>query len=217
MPNWVNNTLTIRADNPETIQKIKTQLAQPLPSYTDDEGKLNEPSSKPISFWNMIAPPQDKWNEYHGMNGWKDGKRHGESEYNWYNWNNRYWGTKWDACDPEMVEDSANTISYTFNTAWSPPTCLEHLSAQYPDAEMTLRYVEEQGWGGEEFYQNGNGTEVESWDIPDSHKAWEDLEGECRSCMWHEEGEDTEDLYDDCPPKIEAKNVFLEDVSEMIG
>lgn len=217
MPNWVNNTLTISAENPETIYKIKQQLSQPLPAFTDDDGKFREPEATPLSFWNIIHPPLDKLDEYHGTHGWKDGKQVGDTEYNWYPWNNRNWGTKWDACHPEMFEDGTNTIGYTFDTAWSPPTCFNILSEQYPDAQITLRYVEEQGWGGEEYYEGGHGTEVASWEIPDSHEAWVELEGECRSCMWHEEGEDTEDLYDDCPPKIEARGEFLEDVSEMIG
>ncbi len=216
MPNWVNNTLTITG-KPEDIKKIKEQLAKPKPSYTDDEGKTHDPEESPISFWNVIAPPDDKIAEYHGTHGWKDGKEMGNSEYNWYNWNNRVWGTKWDACHPEMITDEAGELGYSFDTAWSPPICFTHLSEQYPDAEITLRYQEEQGWGGEVSIKNGEETEIESWDIPDSHEAWVELEGECRSCMWHEEGEDTDDLYDDCPPKMERKNEFIEDVAEMIG
>lgn len=42
---------------------------------------------------------------------------------NWFDWNNRYWGTKWDLTDPvqhcERIDD--HTIELHFDTAWSPP------------------------------------------------------------------------------------------------
>jgi len=31
------------------------------------------------------------------------------------------WGTKWDAQDVQIVDDSTNSIKLIFNTAWSPP------------------------------------------------------------------------------------------------
>jgi hypothetical protein len=79
----------------------------------------------------------------------------------WYNFNIREWGTKWDVAvsvgdkyPDTTVEDTANgdnhVVHYNFNTAWSRPMgALTKLSAQYPDLLFTLSYEEETGWGGE--------------------------------------------------------------------
>lgn len=40
----------------------------------------------------------------------------------WYDWNTKNWGTKWDACDVDIVVDEENCFSVNFNTAW----CLPH-------------------------------------------------------------------------------------------
>ena len=38
----------------------------------------------------------------------------------WYNWCVENWGTKWDVtCEDVMVRE--DTLSTTFNSAWSPP------------------------------------------------------------------------------------------------
>jgi Api92-like protein with ferredoxin domain len=40
---------------------------------------------------------------------------------NWYVWANRNWGTKWNACDFEVVADEPGRYEFTFETAWAPP------------------------------------------------------------------------------------------------
>jgi hypothetical protein len=91
----------------------------------------------------------------------------------WYDWNVRNWGTKWDVAirhgeeypETELMEEDETSLSYRFNTAWSPPLpAIEKLSQQYPDLEFNLSYEEEQGWGGEYLFVDGDGTEIESYD-----------------------------------------------------
>jgi len=45
---------------------------------------------------------------------------------NWYDWNITNWGTKWDACDLDLVSEGYTSkyaeLIVTFDTAWSPPT-----------------------------------------------------------------------------------------------
>jgi hypothetical protein len=79
----------------------------------------------------------------------------------WYNFNVREWGTKWDVAkstdgyrDTTYMEEAVNgenhVVYYNFETAWSRPlAALEKLSIQYPDLLFTLSYEEETGWGGE--------------------------------------------------------------------
>jgi hypothetical protein len=106
----------------------------------------------------------------------------------WYNFNNREWGTKWDVAvsDDEKypetymegpTENGDNlVVYYNFNTAWSRPLpALEKLSAQYPTLLFTLSYEEETGWGGETEFLRG---EV----ISESDYGWK-----CRECDHTEE------------------------------
>lgn len=74
---------------------------------------------------------------------------------NWYEWCTSNWGTKWNASDTEICDD---TIS--FNTAWSPPTgWLSKLAAL--KIPFTLEWEEEQGYYGE-YNSNGDGNLYET-------------------------------------------------------
>jgi len=75
----------------------------------------------------------------------------------WYSWCVENWGTKWDAgsvsCDTtvgnmELLASAQDTspveITYTFDTAWSPPTpVIAKLSELYPTVSITHSYIEE--------------------------------------------------------------------------
>jgi len=61
-----------------------------------------EKSMKSESFFNVLVP------------------RPVEEEENWYDWNVNNWGTKWDT-HVEIVDQTANEIVLSFDTAWSPP------------------------------------------------------------------------------------------------
>jgi hypothetical protein len=102
---------------------------------------------------------------------------------NWYSWNVRNWGTKWDVAvhnddkypDTSLLEHMSNGedqwVVYSFNTAWSPPVpAMEKLSALVPNCVITLTYQEEQGWGGEVEFVNGKMT------------AESNYESQCRDC-----------------------------------
>lgn len=171
MPNWVNNTLLIEAE-PQVIAKIKTQLSasyetkyQKLPS---DEW-ITETVQEDLSFWNIIRPPADKMDEYHGTHGYVNGEKQGDTEFNWYNWNISNWGVKWDASESELVEADETSLQYQFNTPWGvAEEALTALSEQYPDVKFILNFEEEQGWGGTYEWTNGVGIETNSY----QYKCW---------------------------------------------
>lgn len=159
-----------------------------------------------MSFWNICRPPEEHLDEYFGRNGFIDGEKKGDTKYNWYNFNNREWGTKWDIGNPDkntwretnIHEHSDTEVSYTFQTAWSPPEyAIEKLSAQYPDLEIELEWEEEQGFGAIWIYQDGEYSIEKEWDIPNSHADYverDNVDG-C-PCSY---SEDDNDWYDDCP------------------
>jgi len=167
MPNWVYNGLTIEG-NPESVKKMMEQLNQPYARVHDQWNVKTQQMEKqqvtypnPIfSFWNIVKPTDMATYELQ-----KD-PNHDDSIIdfkgnNWYDWNVRNWGTKWDVAvhsnetyPDTTVEDTANgenhVVHYNFNTAWSRPmSALINLSSQYPDLLFTLSYEEETGWGGE--------------------------------------------------------------------
>lgn len=52
------------------------------------------------------------------------------------------WGTKWDACDCEMITNHDNIV-FKFESAWSPPlNFLETIAEQYDTFKFELAYCE---------------------------------------------------------------------------
>ncbi len=63
----------------------------------------------------------------------------------WYTWNIKNWGTKWDA-DTTKIEESKNKIIIYFDTAWAPPEeWLNKLASRYLNLKLELTFFEESG------------------------------------------------------------------------
>lgn len=198
MPNWVQNTLTVRGES-NLLSLFESRVGQSyvfenVPSY-DFETKQyitkDIECNEPFSFWNIVHPPKDKWALYHATaNGTQN------QIWNWYAWNNANWGCKWDASNVE-VKSMPNNVEYHFATPWSPPLLAIHqASLQYPDLYLELRYIEEQGWGGKIVLNNGDVLAEKTWDIPETHAEMiqADLE-----CWCDEESSPDEKPFKDCP------------------
>jgi hypothetical protein len=187
MPNWVMNTLTVEG-NPDLVNELKKQVSQPYVMPVQSRGDLNyvvkdENVESEFSFWNVIRPidmeayplqPARSELPIDDPNWWADNQRLAKADNSWYSWNNRNWGTKWDATNPELVVDEENgenwVLVYKFDTAWAPPVpVIEKLSEQYPTLLLTLEYEEEQGWGGELEFCKGKITAQSEYD----EKCWE--------------------------------------------
>jgi hypothetical protein len=213
MPNWCFNTVKIivkvNQNNVEDIAKIKAQLNQPFvrehenwnPKTAQMEVESYTYDNPVFSFWNIVKPtdmetylkqpdrniPLEEQLKFQGND--------------WYSWNVRNWGTKWDVGlsngdkypDTELIVESDRELIYRLNTAWSPPVpAIENLSRQYPDLAFYLEYQEETGWGGEMTIVNGEivqSMEYESMcpecDTADSLE-WKEEEGkeECIKCNY---------------------------------
>jgi hypothetical protein len=231
MPNWVYNSLTVEGTQ-EDIAKIKAQLNTPFTKTHDQwnpetkqmELKPYEYSNPVFAFHNIYNHIQDGVleEEYQKQPDHKLGEPINFDGNHWYDWNVRNWGTKWDVGvsdddkypDTELMEESESSLAYRFNTAWSPPLpAIEKLSSQYPDVEFTLSFEEEQGWGGEYVFANGNGTEIESYDNKcrdcDSLNTLEYCENDCgeicSDCNYMGEA----DL--DCVAECDIHKVYLDD------
>ena len=156
MPNWVDNTVIIEGEK-EIISEIKERLARPT--------KVKDSEPQVISFLNIVCPPDDKWDEYNGMHGYSNGEKQGDTEFNWYNFNQANWGVKWDACNPSIVDETDTKVVYEFQSPWAPPIrAFLALSEQYPTITITDEWIEEQGFGSTVIVKNGDDEEVDGFD-----------------------------------------------------
>ena len=221
MPNWVFNSVVISGDKPE-LDKLQAQLNKPVVKHFP-EMKWNEEAKKydqiantqtysnPVfSFWNIIAPTDLE--AYYGESYKHDSENLIESiakgfqeGMDWYNWNVRNWGTKWDIAvaddekyaDTRIEETDDDSLLYYFQTAWSPVhEVFVELAKQYPTLTFQYEYEEEQGWGGSVTWVNGEITEQTEYDIPDSHADFEALDHRECNCQVDD---DTDCWFADCP------------------
>jgi hypothetical protein len=197
MPNWVFNGLTIEG-SPDSVNKLVAQMNKPFVNKVESHGDLAfnikeiKHSNPVFAFHNIYSyldagitdeeycqqPPRTE-----DFTNWMK-----HETQDWYNFNNREWGTKWDVAVSDddkysdtyiqgPTENGENlVVYYNFNTAWSVPyPAMKKLSAQYPDLLFTLSFEEETGWGGETEFLRG---EV----ISESDYGWK-----CRECDHTEE------------------------------
>ncbi len=84
-----------------------------------------------------------------------------EEEDNWYHWNIDNWGTKWGCYDQDVEGDQLH-----FTTAWGSISdeLLDLIGLHFPN--FIFEYEEEQGWGGQIIYKNGELFQKEEYDIP---------------------------------------------------
>ena len=190
MPNWCYNSLTVDG-SAEDIAKVKAQVSAPFTAVHENWNmQTQKMESKVYSYDNPIFAFRNIYNhiqdgvpeEVYQAQGTDSGDLKEALMFkgnNWYDWNVRNWGTKWDVAvsndekypDTYLTEESTTGLSYNFNTAWSPPIeAITKLSEQYPDVTFNLSYEEETGWGGEVEFENG------------AHATLEEYENKCRDC-----------------------------------
>lgn len=194
MPNWVHNTLTIHSTDMSIIEQFtKPHEECGTDKYFNftDEIVVKEG----FSFQNIVPVPRETWGEYYSKS---DGS---ETANNWYHWNNRNWGTKWDAKDP-VIDKQESCIVIEFDTAWSPPEpVMSKLAQILSDVEIEYKWQEEQGFGEEQISEAGHPffVTIRSWDIPESHGEMMEVFDYCH-CSWGEEL-----VFDDCTPLYDNK------------
>ena len=217
MPNWVYNGLTVEG-NPDSVKKMMAQLNKPFKQLHDSwntetmqHEKKNTLYPNPIfafhNIYNYVEAGITE-DEYMSQPIRKEGESFADfmkfDTNDWYNFNVREWGTKWDVAVSDNdkypdtnMEDTANgenhVVHYNFNTAWSRPLpALFKLSAQYPDLLFTHSYEEETGWGGEMEILNGIAISESEYDnmcrdcdATDQMEYCENECGEiCNVCHW---------------------------------
>lgn len=216
MPNWVYNSVVVSGDKQE-LERLAAKLNAPFETKSHEivDGSLTWVDvilDNPIfGFQNVVAPTdlEAYWGTpIKGEPTIIDGKMDQEAfarefkrsmaeNNDWYHWNVRNWGTKWDVADSgnttmEWTDD--NSLMYHFETAWSPTfEIFEILTKEFPTLEFDYAFEEETGWGGEITWLGGVKISESDYDSPSSHATYEKLGREC-DCV-----DDPENRYEDCP------------------
>jgi hypothetical protein len=221
MPNWVFNSLVVSGEQSE-LDKMVEQLNQPFvkhfPEHKFENNEIvwvadEQHYDNPVfAFWNIVKPTDLE--AYYATEVFTKKQLNGEEfmtefvrsmkeDQDWYHWNCRNWGTKWDVGVDNKSEypntiktvNDDGSILYQFETAWSPVgEVLLKLSEQYPTLDFDYEYEEEQGWGGVCTFKNGVETASDEWEIPMSHQDYKDRDKDCQC-----EYEDVEYAFEDCP------------------
>jgi len=109
----------------------------------------------------------------------------------WYGWSVENWGCKWN-CDAQDWTRDGDTISFWFDSPWSPPTQLYYkienmgytVKAEY--CEDGIGFVGEFVDGSDECYEYEDESDlddipehlVENWNLRDNFENWEDEDEE---------------------------------------
>ncbi len=154
MPNWCNNNIRLRHDNPEKLEEI-VQIIKKNQEDNDGYGL----------FTHLVPPPNSAAYKDEGN---QDDYR--EDPEFWYNWNVANWGTKWepqiDHCGYTSKEKTELVLD--FDTAWAPPyQIFEALNQQGYSVDAAYMECGMDYWGN---YIDGNdeiGGEMKDYLVDD--------------------------------------------------
>jgi hypothetical protein len=174
MPNWCNNTLYVSGDKKEIkkfkrfvsdkktnsdlsfnkilpVPKILMRYSKSYGDFPDKKSynkllkeyyvslkKYKEKLKENPEDTSLYKPAKPLNQEIHDSLI----EKHGAS--NWYDWNIKFWGTKWDI-DGEgcLTSEMDNELVYQFSTAWSPCEPIVHiLSNKFPELNFNFFYDE---------------------------------------------------------------------------
>jgi hypothetical protein len=106
---------------------------------------------------------------------------------NWYDWNRKNWGTKWNSYDGDIDHDT-NTIE--FCTAWTlPDPIFAEMAKLYPDLHFHIETLEEGGFfAGYIDIKNGEVDER----LSDVYEVWKCYARSLLGSVFEEDEEDEE-------------------------
>ena len=158
MPNWCENDLTITgpkiSELLKFIQSVDPKEKSPLDfnkiipypkEFAVKDAKANEFREKMQSIVGEGPEFEAKRKALRSQYGVKEGQFFMTDGYNQggYEWCNVNWGTKWNACEARIEQQSETSVMITFNTAWSPPLqVLDKLAVLYPSNTFKLACFE---------------------------------------------------------------------------
>jgi hypothetical protein len=160
MPNWCNQYGEVRGSNKElkrfieAIRIEQTEEWKAIPEWNRTEWDMNQLFPIPTELHETVAggfginedgtkkPEQIALEEQQAKNVAKYGHK------DWYDWANANWDTKWGACrvdfDEDTFDESSNSITLYWESAWSPAVGLmRNISEQFPELVFGMHFTEE--------------------------------------------------------------------------
>ena len=140
MPNHVRNVLTFK----DLTKDEKEFILERFTTYNEEYGE------REFDFNTII--PEPRYKRECPKDCLVTDKSHIEGDkarpwFDWYEWHNKYWGTKWGAYDG-ITYDLLDSVEFQFDTAWSAPyPVYEQLAARYPNFRWDVKYCDECGGG----------------------------------------------------------------------
>jgi hypothetical protein len=163
---------------------LKKFVGRPLKREGDDT--IENPI---FSLYNITAPTKDA--EPRIGEAFKS-----QGDDDWYHNQINSWGTKWDVAGENVyMSESEGSLSYSFDSAWSPPDlAIARLAEIFPT--LSIEHVYNEGgmcFWGIMTYKNGELFEEDGGDL--DHACWEKMGQQC-PCV---EEPDECSYYSDCP------------------
>lgn len=161
MPNHVTNNVSLKGKD-EDIKDILSSLKSEDSDF-DFNKIIPMPKELEGTVSSTATPTNHELIEKYGAD-------------NWYDWSNKNWGTKWNAYDISIIDET----EIQFDTAWSCAAALiGKLSALHPKVEFTLTYADEDLGSNCGIVTYKNGTETNYID-----KSQGNLESDEASTRW---------------------------------
>lgn len=133
MPNWCDNSLTIKG-KPDEVKKV-------LDFMEGDKTRFdfNKILPMPPVLHDMTSPAPKEQKKAQATLA----KKYGYG--NWYEWAHANWGTKWNTSDDINIYDPHDgSATIGFQTAWSPPfPVIKALGKKFPDVKFSMKYEDE--------------------------------------------------------------------------
>jgi Ferredoxin-like domain in Api92-like protein len=204
MPNWTNNSVIVSAKTEAELHEFIDFCDKPHTSHWKDFNSkevLVDENTKGV-FWNFLSPLDTEAyfdNEPRTPNPDLDIMADIANQFatgmDWYNWNVRNWGTKWDIQihPEELTFDQNNDGDYYFHwyfdTAWSPAEqAYRAMARRFPNLSFNYEITEEANFfAGILVFENGELVSEEWVDSP-THADFEALDIPCAQCNWTESG-----------------------------
>ena len=190
MPNWCNNTLNIRHEDPAMIERARIAFA--------DARLCEEFAPVPKSLHivaGRVGDDTDQAQKDLEAQEETNLKEHGYR--NWYDYCVNEWGTKWDigGGDGHTVDQDANGVVFNFDSAWAPPLAAYEklmgmgfeILAYYFEPGMAFAGKWEDGC--DDYYEYGGMTSEQIADeLPDDLDETFDISGQVAE--WEAEDEE---------------------------
>ena len=164
MPNWCNNTITIDHKDNAKINEVINSLTT----------KKSEDSGESLFF--TYCKPEPDYSKTKVKCAYPDiTKKEYEEDINqkWWDWRVQNWGTKWniEVIGKDEIDINKNTITFSCNTAWSPP--IEALvELEKKGFEIECDYYE----GGCAFIgRYETNAEEKTWNLPETLAELKDM------------------------------------------